>query len=37
VLPPRSYWGNLLETDSKRKMIDVALTRAKKEAALWVI
>jgi DNA helicase IV len=34
VLAPKSYLGDPLETDSKRKLIYVALTRAKKEAAL---
>jgi ATP-dependent exoDNAse (exonuclease V) alpha subunit len=33
---PKAYLGDPLETDSKRKLIYVALTRAKKEAALLV-
>jgi len=36
VLAPKSYMGDPLETDSKRKLIYVALTRAKKEAALLI-
>jgi superfamily I DNA/RNA helicase len=36
VLAPKAYLGDPLETDSKRKLIYVALTRAKKEAALLV-
>ena len=36
VLAPQSYMGDPLETDSKRKLIYVALTRAKKEAALLI-
>lgn len=36
VLVPKSYMGDPLETDSKRKLIYVALTRAKKEAALLI-
>ena len=34
VLVPKAYLDDPLETDSKRKLIYVALTRAKKEAAL---
>jgi superfamily I DNA/RNA helicase len=34
VLAPKAYFGEPLETDSKRKLVYVALTRAKKEAAL---
>jgi superfamily I DNA/RNA helicase len=34
VLAPKTYLGDPLETDSKRKLIYVALTRAKKEAAM---
>jgi superfamily I DNA/RNA helicase len=33
VLAPKSNLGDPLEVDSKRKLIDVALTRAKKEEA----
>jgi superfamily I DNA/RNA helicase len=36
VVAPKAYLGDPLETDSKRKLIYVALTRAKKEAALLV-
>ena len=36
VLAPKAYLGDPLETGSKRKLIYVALTRAKKEAALLV-
>lgn len=36
VMAPKSYMGDPLETDSKRKLIYVALTRAKKEAALLI-
>jgi superfamily I DNA/RNA helicase len=36
VLAPNSYMGDPLETGSKRKLIYVALTRAKKEAALLI-
>lgn len=36
VLVPKSYMGDPLETDSKRKLIYVALTRAKKDAALLI-
>lgn len=36
VLTPKSFLGDPLETDSKRKLIYVALTRAKKEAALLI-
>ncbi len=36
VLAPKSYMSDPLETDSKRKLIYVALTRAKKEAALLI-
>lgn len=36
VLVPKNYLGDPLETDSKRKLIYVALTRAKKEAALLI-
>ena len=36
VLAPKSFLGDPLETDSKRKLIYVALTRAKKEAALLI-
>ena len=36
VLAPKSYMGDPQETDSKRKLIYVALTRAKKEAALLI-
>ena len=35
VVTPKSYLGDPLETDSKRKLIYVALTRAKKEAVLF--
>jgi superfamily I DNA/RNA helicase len=34
VLAPKTYLGDPLETDSKRKLIYVAMTRAKKEAAM---
>ena len=34
VLAPKAYLGDPLETESKRKLIYVALTRAKKEATL---
>lgn len=34
VSAPKAYFGDPLETDSKRKLVYVALTRAKKEAAL---
>lgn len=37
VISPSEYLGDPLETDSKRKLIYVALTRAKKEAALILI
>ena len=37
VIGPSEYLGDPLETDSKRKLIYVALTRAKKEAALIFI
>jgi hypothetical protein len=36
VLAPKSYMGDPLETSSKRKLIYVALTRAKREAALFI-
>jgi superfamily I DNA/RNA helicase len=36
VLTPKAYLGDPLETDSRRKLIYVALTRAKKEAALLI-
>ena len=36
VLAPKAYLGDPRETDTKRKLIYVALTRAKKEAALLV-
>lgn len=36
VVAPKAYLGDPLETDSKRKLIYVALTRAKKEATLLV-
>jgi len=34
VLAPKAYFGDPLETDSRRKLVYVALTRAKKEASL---
>lgn len=34
VVAPKSYFGVPLETDSQRKLIYVALTRAKREAVL---
>ena len=37
VISPSEYLGDPLETDSKRKLIYVALTRAKKDAALILI
>jgi superfamily I DNA/RNA helicase len=37
VLAPNSYLGDPLDTDSKRKLIYVALTRAKKDAALITV
>ena len=37
VLAPKAYMGDPLETGSKRKLIYVALTRAKKEAALFIV
>jgi len=37
VISPSEYLGDPLETDSKRKLIYVALTRAKKDAALIFI
>lgn len=37
VLAPKSYLGDPLDTDSKRKLIYVALTRAKKDAALITV
>lgn len=37
VICPSDYLGDPMETDSKRKLIYVALTRAKKEAALIFI
>ena len=37
VLAPKAYMGDPLETGSKRKLIYVALTRAKKEAALLMV
>ena len=37
VIGPSDYLGDPLETDSKRKLIYVALTRAKKDAALLLI
>ena len=37
VISPSEYLGDSLETDSKRKLIYVALTRAKKDAALILI
>jgi superfamily I DNA/RNA helicase len=37
VLAPKAYMGDPLETGSKRKLIYVALTRAKKEAALFMV
>jgi superfamily I DNA/RNA helicase len=37
VLVPKSYLGDPLDTDSKRKLIYVALTRAKKAAALITV
>jgi superfamily I DNA/RNA helicase len=37
VIGPAEYLGEPLETDSKRKLIYVALTRAKKDAALLLI
>jgi superfamily I DNA/RNA helicase len=37
VLAPNNYLGDPLETDSKRKLIYVALTRAKQLAALLVV
>lgn len=35
VIAPKTYLGDPLETDSKRKLIYVALTRAKREAVLF--
>jgi superfamily I DNA/RNA helicase len=35
VVAPKAYLGDPLETDSKRKLIYVALTRAKREAVLF--
>jgi len=37
VISPSEYLGNPVETDSKRKLIYVALTRAKKDAALLLV
>lgn len=37
VISPSEYLGDPLDTDSKRKLIYVALTRAKKDAALILI
>lgn len=37
VISPSEYLGDPLETDSKRKLIYVALTRAKKDAALILV
>jgi DNA helicase IV len=37
VISPSEYLGDPTETDSKRKLLYVALTRAKKEAALMLI
>ena len=37
VIAPSEYLGDPLETDSKRKLIYVALTRTKKESALICI
>jgi superfamily I DNA/RNA helicase len=37
VISPSEYLGDPLETDSKRKLIYVALTRAKKDAALFLV
>jgi len=37
VLAHKAYMGDPLETGSKRKLIYVALTRAKKEAALFIV
>ena len=37
VVSPSEYLGAPLETDSKRKLVYVALTRAKKDAALLLI
>jgi len=37
VIGPSEYLGDPLETESKRKLIYVALTRAKKNAALILI
>ena len=37
VISPSEYLGDPIETDSKRKLIYVALTRAKKDAALLLI
>jgi superfamily I DNA/RNA helicase len=35
VVAPKAYLGDPLETDSKRKLIYVAMTRAKREAVLF--
>ncbi len=37
VISPSEYLGDPLDTDSKRKLIYVALTRAKKDAALILV
>jgi len=37
VISPLEYLGDPVETDSKRKLIYVALTRAKKDAALLLV
>ncbi len=37
VVSPSEYLGDPIETDSKRKLLYVALTRAKKESALICI